>query len=311
LGTLLEKGIVIKSTGSQYWVKMDDGSTITCGLKGKMRQEEIRSTNPIAVGDFVFVDSDDEGGKTIDSVADRKNYIVRRSPNLSKQVHILAANVDQAILVATINYPLTTSVFIDRFIASAEAYRIPVVLVFNKIDRYDKKHMDELDRVRSMYESIGYPTIAVSAKKSEDLDVVKNLLKDKVSALAGHSGVGKSTLINRIEPGLNLKTAEISAYHQQGRHTTSFAEMHQLSFGGYIIDTPGIRGFGLIDIEKEEISHFFRDIFEVSKHCQFNNCLHQREPGCAVKVAVEEGRIALSRYQSYLNILTNNDEKYR
>ncbi len=310
IGSLLEKGIVIKSTGSQYLVKTDDGSVITCGIKGRMRQEDIRTTNPVAVGDYVFVDIDQEGG-VIDSVMERKNYIVRRSSNLSKQAHVLAANVDQAVLLATINYPVTTSIFIDRFLATAEAYRIPVVIVFNKIDRYDRKHLNELEQLRALYESIGYRTEAVSAKNGDDLTIIKELLRDKVSVLAGHSGVGKSTIINKIEPGLNLKTAEISAYHQQGRHTTSFAEMHQLSFGGYIIDTPGVRGFGLIDMEKEEISHFFREIFEVSKGCQFNNCIHQREPGCAVKAAVEEGVIALSRYQSYLNILMNNDEKYR
>lgn len=306
----MERGIVIKSTGSNYLVKQDSGDIVNCRIKGRMRQDDIRSTNPVAVGDYVMVELDDEGG-VIDEVLERKNHIVRRSSNLSKQMHVIAANVDQAVLLVTINYPITTAVFIDRFLASAEAYRIPVVIVFNKIDRYDSNHMEDLWYYQALYQSIGYETLTVSAKKQEDLSDFKNILKDKVSVVAGHSGVGKSTIINRIEPGLNLKTAEISNYHQQGKHTTSYAEMHELSFGGYIIDTPGVRGFGLIDIEKEEISHFFREIFEVSKKCQFNNCIHEREPGCAVKEAVEEGTIALTRYQSYINVLMNNDGKYR
>lgn len=306
----MERGIVIKSTGSNYLVKQDSGDIVNCRIKGRMRQDDIRSTNPVAVGDYVMVELDDEGG-VIDEVLERKNHIVRRSSNLSKQMHVIAANVDQAVLLVTINYPITTAVFIDRFLASAEAYRIPVVIVFNKIDRYDSNHMEDLWYYQALYQSIGYETLTVSAKKQEDLSDFKNILKDKVSVVAGHSGVGKSTIINRIEPGLNLKTAEISNYHQQGKHTTSYAEMHELSFGGYIIDTPGVRGFGLIDIEKEEISHFFREIFEMSKKCQFNNCIHEREPGCAVKEAVEEGTIALTRYQSYINVLMNNDGKYR
>lgn len=306
----MERGIVIKSTGSNYLVKQDSGDIVNCRIKGRMRQDDIRSTNPVAVGDYVMVELDDEGG-VIDEVLERKNHIVRRSSNLSKQMHVIAANVDQAVLLVTINYPITTAVFIDRFLAAAEAYRIPVVIVFNKIDRYDSKHMEDLWYYQALYQSIGYETLTVSAKKQEDLSDFKNILKDKVSVVAGHSGVGKSTIINRIEPGLNLKTAEISNYHQQGKHTTSYAEMHELSFGGYIIDTPGVRGFGLIDIEKEEISHFFREIFEMSKKCQFNNCIHEREPGCAVKEAVEEGTIALTRYQSYINVLMNNDGKYR
>lgn len=306
----MERGIVIKSTGSNYLVKQDSGDIVNCRIKGRMRQDDIRSTNPVAVGDYVMVELDDEGG-VIDEVLERKNHIVRRSSNLSKQMHVIAANVDQAVLLVTINYPITTAVFIDRFLAAAEAYRIPVVIVFNKIDRYDSNHMEDLWYYQALYQSIGYETLTVSAKKQEDLSDFKNILKDKVSVVAGHSGVGKSTIINRIEPGLNLKTAEISNYHQQGKHTTSYAEMHELSFGGYIIDTPGVRGFGLIDIEKEEISHFFREIFEMSKKCQFNNCIHEREPGCAVKEAVEEGTIALTRYQSYINVLMNNDGKYR
>ena len=275
-----------------------------------MRLEEIKSTNPVAVGDWVMVECDDDEG-LICEVMERKNYIVRRASNLSKQSHVLAANVDQAILIVTVNYPVTTPVFIDRFLASAEAYGIPVILVFNKIDRYDKRHLKELDHWRNLYEGIGYQTISISAKNNDDVNQVKSLLHNHVSVLAGHSGVGKSTLINRIEPGLNLKTAEISDAHHQGKHTTTNAEMHRLTDGGYIIDTPGVRGFGLINIEKEELSHFFREIFERSKECQFNNCSHVNEPGCAVKSRVKSGEIALSRYQSYLNILTNKEEKYR
>ena len=306
----MEKGIVIKSTGSHYLVRMENEEVISCRIKGKMRLEEIKSTNPVAVGDWVMVECDDDEG-LICEVMERKNYIVRRASNLSKQSHVLAANVDQAILIVTVNYPVTTPVFIDRFLASAEAYGSPVILVFNKIDRYDKRHLKELDHWRNLYEGIGYQTISISAKNNDDVNQVKSLLHNHVSVLAGHSGVGKSTLINRIEPGLNLKTAEISDAHHQGKHTTTNAEMHRLTDGGYIIDTPGVRGFGLINIEKEELSHFFREIFERSKECQFNNCSHVNEPGCAVKSRVKSGEIALSRYQSYLNILTNKEEKYR
>lgn len=306
----MKKGIVIKSTGSHYLVKLEEGEILSCRIKGRMRLEDIKSTNPVAVGDHVMIEPEGEDG-LIDEVLDRKNYIIRRSSNLSKQSHIIAANVDQAILMVTLNYPITTSVFVDRFVASAEAYRIPMVLIFNKTDRYDAVHQKELQQWIDIYGNIGYRTLSISAKKSEDLNEVKELMRDKVSVLAGHSGVGKSTLVNRIEPGLNLKTAEISKAHQTGKHTTTFAEMHAISFGGYIIDTPGVRGFGLIDIEKEEISHYFRDIFAVSKDCQYNNCLHLNEPGCAVKAGVQEGIIAPSRYNSYVSIVHNSDEKYR
>ncbi|MBN2167394.1 MAG: ribosome small subunit-dependent GTPase A [Marinilabiliaceae bacterium] len=306
------EGIVIKSTGSWYVVQLVDGTLKNCRIKGKMRIEDIKSTNPVAVGDFVSVqDEDEQDSGVITSIKERKNYIVRRSTNLSKQSHIIAANIDQAILVITLNYPVTTRVFIDRFLASAEAYRIPVVLVFNKIDRFDRRHLIELDELKSIYENIGYKTLLVSAKKQEDISDFRDLLKDKKSVIAGHSGVGKSTLVNRIEPGLNLKTAEISASHHSGKHTTTFAEMHRLSMGGYIIDTPGIRGFGLYDIEKTELHHFFIEIFTASANCQYNNCTHVHEPGCAVKEAVDNKIIAKSRYDSYLSILLNKDEKYR
>lgn len=274
--------------------------------------EGIKSTNPIAVGDHITYMLDEDGDMgVISSIEQRKNYIIRKASNLSKESHIIASNIDQALLLVTINYPVTTTVFIDRFLASAEAYRIPVKIIFNKMDRYDQAHLKIVETLREMYENIGYKTYAISAKKQDDLGVMVELLKDSVSVIAGHSGVGKSTLINRIQPGLNLRVAEISDIHQSGKHTTTFAEMHELNFGGAIIDTPGIRGYGLIDIEKEELHHFFVEIFEYSHQCQFANCTHIHEPGCAVKKAVEEGTIATTRYNSYLNIFDTNKEKYR
>ncbi|MCU4155876.1 ribosome small subunit-dependent GTPase A [Carboxylicivirga sp. A043] len=306
-----KNGLVIKSTGSRYTVLSDDGTTIVCQIRGKIRLKGIKSTNPVSVGDRVVYDDDGMGEGVISAIQERKNYIIRKATNLSKESHIIAANVDQAVLIVTINYPMTSRVFVDRFIAASEAYSIPVTIIFNKTDRYDAKHLDILKEWRTLYESIGYKTLAVSAKKQENLSEVEALLKDKISVLSGHSGVGKSTLINRIEPALNLKTAEISAIHQSGKHTTTFAEMHPLSFGGYIIDTPGIRGFGLIHIEKEELYHYFKEIFEFAKDCRFNNCTHYSEPGCSVKAAVENGDIAYSRYESYLSILLNRNDKYR
>ncbi|SMO51534.1 ribosome biogenesis GTPase [Saccharicrinis carchari] len=308
----MKKGIVFKSTGSRYLVKSNEGNLVSCSIKGKFRMDGIKSTNPIAVGDHVsFTMEEDSDMGVISKIEQRKNYIIRKATNLSKQSHIIAANIDQALLLVTINYPITTTVFIDRFLASAEAYRIPVKIIFNKMDRYDSAHKNMVENLRGIYEEIGYPTFAISAKMQDDLGIVVELLKDKVSVIAGHSGVGKSTLINRIQPGLNLKVAEISDVHQSGKHTTTFAEMHDLNFGGAIIDTPGIRGFGLIDIEKEELHHFFKEIFEHSHQCQFDNCTHIHEPGCAVKKAVEEGAIATTRYNSYLNIYDTSTEKHR
>ncbi|HLW06530.1 MAG TPA: ribosome small subunit-dependent GTPase A, partial [Marinilabiliaceae bacterium] len=242
---------------------------------------------------------------------ERKNYIIRRATNLSRQTQILAANIDQAVLMVTINFPVTTHIFVDRFLATCEAYNIPVTLLFNKIDRYNHKQQEQLAQFRKIYEQIGYATMAISAKNQDSLDDVKKLLVNKTSLFAGHSGVGKSTLINRLEPGLNLKTAAISESHQTGRHTTTFAEMHPFSFGGYLIDTPGIRGFGLTMIEKEELYHYFKEIFKIAGDCQFHNCMHIREPHCAVKKAVENGLIAPSRYNSYVSIYLNKEEKYR
>lgn len=303
----MKKGVVIKSTGSWYLVKQEDGKEVSCKIRGKLRLDGIKSTNPVSVGDIVRLDDDD----VIVDIEPRKNYIVRKSPNLSKQSHIIAANVDQAIIVVTINYPITTTVFIDRFLAAAEAYRIPVSIIFNKTDRYNEEQLKELKELQGVYENIGYPTYRISAKKDEEFDTIIELLKDKVTVIAGHSGVGKSTLINRLQPGINLKTTEISDSHQSGKHTTTFAEMHALSFGGYIIDTPGIRGFGLYHVEKEEIYHFFRELFSVAEKCRYNNCMHINEPGCAVKEAVKSGDIAPSRYNSYLNLYIDDNGKYR
>jgi ribosome biogenesis GTPase len=308
----MKEGIVIKSTGSWYMVSSNNETPVPCRIKGKLRLDATGNTNPVAVGDIVNYETDEQtGDNVIVKIIERKNYIIRKSTNLSRQTQILASNIDQAILLVTINYPVTTNVFIDRFLSSAEAFNIPVILIFNKTDRYDLNHLDQLSDLRNIYESIGYETMSISAKMQENLEDVKSLLKNKTTLIAGHSGVGKSTLINRLEPNLNLKTEKISESHQTGKHTTTFAEMHPLSIGGYIIDTPGIRGFGLTMIEKEELYHYFREIFKVSHQCQFHNCLHLHEPGCAVKQAVEEGTIAQSRYNSYISIFRNRDEKYR
>ncbi len=308
----LKTGIVFRSTGSRYIVRTLEGEEINCTIKGKLRLNDIKSTNPIAVGDnvtFTLDETDNMG--VISEIKERKNYIIRKASKLSKQTHIIASNIDQALLLVTVNYPITTNIFIDRFLASAEAYNIPVKIIFNKIDRYDAKHIANLDKMRAIYENIGYETYTISAKMYDDLSVIVDLLKDRVSVISGHSGVGKSTLINRIQPGLNLKVAEISDIHQSGKHTTTFAQMHTLNFGGYIIDTPGIRGYGLIDINRDELYHYFKEIFKYSHDCQYSNCTHLHEPGCAVKKAVENEEIALQRYQSYLSIFETKQEKYR
>ncbi len=308
----MKTGVVIKSTGSWFNVQNYDGEIIPCRIRGRIRLDGIRSTNPVAVGDRVKYDFDPQTKNgVITEICDRKNYIIRRSTNLSKQTQIIAANIDQAILMVTINYPVTTYLFIDRFLASCQAYRIPCVIIFNKIDQYCDEENEMLSIYRDIYENIGYKTMSISATEQEYLEDVKELLKDKTSLISGHSGVGKSTLINKLEPGLDLKTAAISDVHLTGRHTTTFAEMHPFSFGGFVIDTPGIRGFGLADVEKEELYHFFVEFFEYSKNCHFHNCQHLNEPNCAVKDAVENGEIAESRYDSYASIYFNRDEKYR
>ena len=306
------KGLVIKNTGSWYTVRTDDGRDVESKVKGNFRLKEIRSTNPVSVGDRVDIDINNEGTVFITKIEDRKNYIIRRASNLSKQSHIIAANLDQAMLIVTVNYPITTTVFIDRFLATAEAYGVPVKLVFNKIDRYKGEDKEYLDALINLYTTIGYPCSTLCAKTEEGLDALKAELKDKITLLSGHSGVGKSTIINKLVPGVNLRTGDISEYHNKGMHTTTFSEMIPLPEGGYLIDTPGIKGFGTIEMETAEISHYFPEIFKFSEDCRFNNCSHRHEPGCAVLQALEDHYISESRYKSYLSILEDKEEsKYR
>ncbi len=306
------KGLVIKNTGSWYQVRTDEGKDVDCKIKGTFRLKDIRTTNPVAVGDRVSIEENQEGTAFITEIEDRKNYIIRRSSNLSKQSHIIASNLDQAFLIVTVNYPITTTTFIDRFLATAEAYSIPVKLVFNKIDRYKSEDLEYLDAIIDLYETIGYPCLKISARQEIGLESLNELLKDKITLLSGHSGVGKSTIINKIVPGLNLKTQDISEYHNKGMHTTTFSEMIPLSIGGYIVDTPGIKGFGTIDMEGNEIAHYFPEIFKYSKDCRFNNCTHRKEPDCAVVEALNNQLISQSRYNSYLSILEDKAEsKYR
>ena len=306
------KGLVIKNTGSWYTVKTDDGQLIESKIKGNFRLKGIRSTNPVAVGDRVELITNQEGTAFISSIEDRRNYIIRKSPNLSKQSHILAANVDQALLVVTVNYPQTSTTFIDRFLASAEAYRVPVVLVFNKRDILSEEELHYEQMMRTLYETIGYRCVEISAATGEGVDVLRPVIKDQISLLSGNSGVGKSTLINQLIPEAAQRTAEISDAHNTGMHTTTFSEMIELPDGGYLIDTPGIKGFGTFDIEKEELTSYFKEIFKFSEGCKFSNCTHTHEPGCAVIKAVEDHYIAASRYQSYLSMLEDKEEnKYR
>ena len=306
------KGLVIKNTGSWYSVKTDTGKVVECKIKGNFRLKGIRSTNPVAVGDNVEIALNSEGTAFITHIEERRNYIIRKSQNLSKQSHILAANVDQAFLIVTVNYPQTSTTFIDRFLASAEAYSVPVVLVFNKCDILsdDERHYQQ--SMIHLYETIGYECREVSATTGEGVDGLHALLKGKITLLSGNSGVGKSTLINKILPEANLRTAEISDAHNTGMHTTTFSEMLELPEGGYIIDTPGIKGFGTFNLEPEELTSYFPEIFHFSKGCKFSNCTHTHEPGCAVLKAIDDHYIAQSRYQSYLNMLEDKDEnKYR
>lgn len=308
------QGTVLKSTGSWYQVKTDDGEVISCRIVGKLRLHGIKSTNPVAVGDVVdFEMEDGENTGVIKEIHDRRNYIIRKSVNLSKQTQIIAANLDQAILIVTLDFPKTFPRFIDRFLATAEAYNVPGVVVFNKIDLYNEPTLDELEFFTYVYQDAGYKVLHTSVPGLLGLEELKEVLKDKTSLLSGHSGVGKSTIINTIQPELDLKTSEISSSHEQGQHTTTFAEMFDLSFGGSIIDTPGIRGFGLVDMEKEEIGDYFPEIFALKGDCKFNNCLHLEEPGCAVKVAVDAGKLAYTRYDSYVNFVegTDDEENFR
>jgi ribosome small subunit-dependent GTPase A len=305
-------GLVIKNTGSWYTVRTDDGRDIESKIKGNFRLKNIRTTNPIAVGDRVTLAINAEGTAFITKIDERRNYIIRRASNLSKQAHIIAANLDQAILIVTVNFPKTTTIFIDRFLATAEAYRVPVRIVFNKIDRYEGDDLQTLDNLIELYTSIGYPCLKVCALSNEGLEEVKDLLKGRITLLSGHSGVGKSTIINKIAKEAKLKTADISEYHNKGMHTTTFSEMIPVADGGYIIDTPGIKGFGTIEMEDAEIAHYFPELFEASADCRFNNCTHRHEPDCAVLEAIKNNEIAESRYRSYLNILLDKEEgKYR
>ena len=307
-------GLVYKSTGSYYTVKTEDHQVYECRIKGKFRMKGIKSTNPISVGDVVDFELDtttDEEIGQIHNIHERKNYIVRKSVNLSKQTHIIASNIDVVFLLVTINNPPTTTSFIDRFLVTAEAYGIEAVIVFNKIDTYDDATLDEQLYLQHVYSEIGYKCLRVSAKDGKGLEALKEMMTGKVSMFSGHSGVGKSTLVNALEPNLDLKTKTISEQSKQGQHTTTFAEMYDLTFDARIIDTPGIKGFGIVDMEKEEIGGYFPEFFKLKDQCKFNNCLHKEEPHCAVKKALEEDKIAWSRYNSYLKILEGDDEHYR
>ena len=304
-------GLVIKSTGSWYEVKHKN-KVYTCRLKGLFRIKGIKNTNPVTVGDYVdFKLEENQETGVIYNIHERRNYIIRKSVNLSKQTHIIASNIDQVFLLVTIDNPPTFTGFIDRFLASAEAYKIPAILVFNKVDSYNENTTLIKDKLKAIYQKIGYKCIDVSATEKLNIEVLKELMTDKVSMFAGHSGVGKSTLANAIDHSLNLKTKEISSQYQQGQHTTTFAEMFELPFGGYLIDTPGIKGFGVVDFEDNEVTDYFPEFFALKGNCKFNNCLHINEPKCAIKEAVENGEIAESRYKSYVQILAGDEEHYR
>jgi len=308
----LEQGIVIKSTGSRYRILYGDGNVVDCTIKGKFRVRELKNTNPLAVGDRVLFEF--EPGNSygvITELLDRKNYILRKASNLSKQSQIIAANIDHVFLMFTISYPETPVEFIDRFLITAEAYRIPASLIINKTDLYNVEEETRMEYLVSVYEMIGYKCFRISVKNRTGLDSLAALMKDKISLIAGNSGVGKTTLLNAFNPALKLKTEEISDYHRQGKHATTFPEMHLMPFGGYLIDSPGIRGFGVFDMDRNEIYHFFPEIFRISKGCRFYNCLHLDEPDCAVINAVEKGEIDPLRYRSYLNILEDDNRKYR
>lgn len=303
------KGVVIKSTGSWYSVLGENGSLIECGIKGKFRIQGIKTTNPIAVGDKVEYEMESNGKGVIFKIEDRKNYIIRKSINLSKQSHILASNIDQALLIVTLAFPRTSAGFVDRFLLTAEAYHIPSILIFNKLDLFetDAEMMNELNAFIAIYEKIGYPCYKVSATNKSSIELLRELTKDKTTLVSGHSGVGKSTLVNAIDKNLDLKVGEISEAHMKGKHTTTFAEMHPLEYGGFIIDTPGIKELGIVDMKKEEITDYFPEMRELKIQCKFNNCLHLNEPKCAVLEAVDQGEIATSRYNSYLSVITGEE----
>lgn len=308
------KGKVLKSTGKWYTVELEDGSIVNCRIRGKIRLEGLSTTNPVAVGDSVLLadDIDTEGNRVITGIEKRTNYIVRKSTNLSKQMQILAANIDRAYLIVTVKNPVTHLAFIDRFLVSAESFRIPATLLFNKIDLYDDDELEYVNALAFMYKSIGYETHLILAENPGSVQFLKTEINKKQVMISGHSGVGKSTLVNSLDPSLDLRTGEISDAHLQGKHTTTFAEMHQLASGGYIIDTPGIRAFGITEIEKDHISHYFPEMRERLNQCKFHNCKHLNEPKCAVKEAVESGDIFESRYQTYYQLMTEDQsEVYR
>jgi len=308
----LEQGVILKSTGSNYKVLIDEDIIINCSVKGKLRIKTLRTTNPIAVGDNVLFEIDKKSNSgVITEVLDRKNYILRKATNLSKQSQIIAANIDQVFLMITIILPETQVEFIDRFLMAAEAYRVPAKIIINKTDLYGKGELETMDYLERLYTKIGYECIRLSLFDKSDLEILSLLMKDKISLISGNSGVGKTSLLNALNPVLKLKTVEISDYHKQGKHATTFPEMHQMPFGGFVIDTPGIRGFGVVDMDRNEIYHFFREIFSKSKDCRFNNCLHLDEPDCAVIASVKKGEIDFLRYKSYLNIMEGDDRKYR
>ncbi len=306
------KGVVIKSTGSRYKVLTATGQTFECTIKGKFRVRELSTTNPVAVGDYVMI-SPETGTSTavITELLDRKNYILRKSSNLSKQSQIIAANIDQAFLMVTIILPETPVEFTDRFLITAEAYRVPATILFNKTDLYGEEEMRKMENLIGIYENAGYRSLRLSLETGAGLGDLVEMMRDRTTLVAGNSGVGKTTLLNRLDPSLKLRTKEISDYHKQGKHVTTFPEMYHMPFGGYVIDTPGIRGFGVVNMEKNEIYHFFPEIFRTSGNCRFHNCLHLDEPGCAVREAVENGEIDLLRYRSYLSIIEDDDSKYR
>ena len=297
------KGIVVKSTGSWYHLRTEDGSTYQARIRGKFRIANIKHTNPIAVGDEVDFEIDKDEIAVITKIHERKNYIIRKSVNLSKKTHIIASNIDVAFLVVTLSSPKTSFGFIDRFLITAEAYHIPVVILYNKIDIYKEEELADLAYYQSIYNSIGYESLEISAESGHQLDLVKDLMKDKVSLVSGHSGVGKSTLLNASNPELNLKTHEFSDFNSKGQHTTTFAQMYEWPFGGFIIDTPGIKEFGLVHIDKTELQGYFPEILALKHECKFDNCIHVNEPKCAVRDAVENEEIAISRYENYLTFL--------
>ncbi|HLN20814.1 MAG TPA: ribosome small subunit-dependent GTPase A [Bacteroidales bacterium] len=305
----MEKGLVLKSTGRHYKVLINNGIVKDCIIRGKLRTRDYEITNPVAVGDNVIVENNG-GTWVIKEVLERKNYILRKSTNLSRQSQIIAANIDQALLMITIILPETPVEFIDRFLVTAEAYRIPVSIIINKTDIYDGDALEKMEYIEAIYTRIGYECITLSVKNNENIGLLAERMKDKISLISGNSGVGKTSLVNTLNPGLNLKTGEISDYHKQGKHITTFPEMHAMPFGGFVIDTPGLRGFGVVDMQKNEIYHFFPELFRISEGCRYYNCLHLDEPGCAVRDAVEMGEIDFLRYKSYLNIM-DGDSKYR